>query len=91
VAARILLPRATGKRPHQVAVGDGAVWVTSAGTRRGTANLLWQVDPASNQVIGTLDLGPTSAGGIPNSVAAGNGAVWLGGMTQGSIVRLEPS
>jgi hypothetical protein len=48
------------------------------------------VDPASNQVIGTLDLGPTSAGGIPNSVAAGNGALWIGGMTKGSIVRLEP-
>jgi YVTN family beta-propeller protein len=90
VAARIPLPRPTEQRPHQVAVGDGAVWVTSASPRRGTANLLWRVDPASNQVIGTLDLGPTSAGGIPNSVAAGNGAVWVGGMTKGSILRLEP-
>jgi virginiamycin B lyase len=90
VAARVLLPRTREQRPHQVAVGDGAVWVTSASTRRGTANLLWRVDPASNLVAGTLDLGPTSAGGIPNSVAAGNGAVWVGGMTKGSIVRLEP-
>ena len=90
VAARIPLPGTTGQRPHQVAVGDGAVWVTSASPRRATANLLWRVDPASNQVIGTLDLGPTSAGGIPNRVAAGDGAVWVGGMTKGSIVRLEP-
>ena len=90
VAARVLLPRTTDQRPHQVAVGDGAVWVTSASPRSGTANLLWRVDPASNQVTGTLDLGPTSAGGMPNSVAAGNGAVWLGGMTRSSIVRLEP-
>jgi YVTN family beta-propeller protein len=90
VVARVLLPKTTEQRPHQVAVGDGAVWVTSAATRRGTANLLWRVDPASNQVTGTLDLGPTSAGGIPNSVAAGNGAVWVGGITKGSIVRLEP-
>jgi YVTN family beta-propeller protein len=90
VAARVVLPRTTEQRPHQVAVGEGAVWVTSASPRRGTANLLWRVDPASNQVIGTLDLGPTAAGGIPNSVAAGDGAVWLGGMTKGSIVRLEP-
>jgi YVTN family beta-propeller protein len=90
VAARVLLPKTTEQRPHQVAVGDGAVWVTSASPRRGTANLLWRVDPASNQVIGTLDLGPTSAGGMPNSVAAGNGAVWVGGMTKGSILRLEP-
>jgi virginiamycin B lyase len=90
VAARVLLPRTTEQHPHQVAVGDGAVWVTSASPRRGTANLLWRVDPASNQVIGTLDLGPTSAGGMPNSVAAGDGAVWVGGMTKGSIVLLEP-
>jgi virginiamycin B lyase len=90
VAARVLLPRTDDQRPHQVAVGDGVVWVTSAGTRRDAANLLWRVDPASNQVIGTLDLGPTAAGGMPNSVAAGDGAVWLGGMTKGSIIRLEP-
>jgi virginiamycin B lyase len=91
VAARIPLPRTTDQRPHQVAVGDGAVWVTSASPRRGTANLLWRVDPASNQVIGTLDLGPTAAGGIPNRVAAGDGAVWVGGITKGFIARLEPS
>jgi virginiamycin B lyase len=70
VVARVLLPGTTEQAPHQVAVGDGAVWVTSAGA---------------------LDLGPTSAGGIPNSVAAGNGAVWVGGITKGSIARLEPA
>jgi virginiamycin B lyase len=90
VAARVLLPETADQQPHQVAVGDGAVWVTSASPRSATANLLWRVDPASNQVTGTLDLGPTAAGGIPNSVAAGNGAVWVGGITKGSIVRLEP-
>jgi virginiamycin B lyase len=91
VVARVLLPRTAEQQPYRVAVGDGAVWVTSAGARRGAANLLWRVDPVSNQVTGTLDLGPTSAGGIPNSVAAGNGAVWVGGATKGSIARLEPS
>jgi streptogramin lyase len=65
--------------------------VTSAGTRRGADNLLWRVDPASNRVTGTLDLGSTAAGGMPNSVAAGDGAVWVGGITKGSIVRLEPA
>ena len=90
VAARIPLPETAGQRPHRVAVGEGAVWATSASPRRGTANLLWRVDPSSNQVTGTLDLGPTSAGGIPNSVAAGNGAVWVGGATKGAITRLEP-
>jgi streptogramin lyase len=65
--------------------------VTSASPRRGAANLLWRVDPVSNQVTGTLDLGPTAAGGIPNSVAAGDGAVWVGGITKGFIARLEPN
>jgi YVTN family beta-propeller protein len=91
VAARIPLPKTTDQRPHQVAVGEGAVWVTSISPSRGTANLLWRVDPVSNQVTGTLDLGPTSAGAIANRVAAGNGAVWVGGSTQGSVLRLEPT
>jgi virginiamycin B lyase len=91
VAARIPLPRTTDQRPYQVAVGDGAVWVTSASPSSAAANLLWRVDPESNRVTGTLDLGPTSAGGIPNSVTAGNRAVWVGGTTKGSIARLEPS
>jgi streptogramin lyase len=90
VVARVLLPRTSGQRPHQVAVGEGAVWVTSAGTRTGTVNLLWRVNPASNRVIGTLDLGPTSAGGMPNSVTVGDGAVWVGGATKGSLALLEP-
>jgi hypothetical protein len=64
--------------------------VTSAGTRADTVNLLWRVNPASNRVTGTLDLGPTSAGGMPNSVAVGDGAVWVGGATKGSMVLLEP-
>jgi YVTN family beta-propeller protein len=91
VAARVPLPKTGDQRPHQVAVGEGAVWVTSTSPRRQARNLLWRVDPVSNQVTGTLDLGPTSAGGIPNRVAAGNGAVWVGGSTQGSILRLEPT
>jgi streptogramin lyase len=90
VVARVLLPRATDQRPHRVAVGEGAVWVTSASTRRGTANLLWRVDPASNQVTGTTDLGPTPAMGIPNSVAAGHGSIWVAGANVDSALRLQP-
>jgi hypothetical protein len=74
-----------------VAVGEGAVWVTSAGAGGGTANLLWRVDPASNQVTDTTDLGPTTAGGIPNHVAAGYGAVWAAGTDLDSFTRLQPS
>jgi len=91
VAARVPLPKTTDQRPHEVAVGEGAVWVTSASPRREAENLLWRADPVSNQITGTLGLGPTSAGGIPNRVAAGNGAVWVGGSTQSSVLRLEPT
>ena len=90
VVARVLLPRATDQRPHQVAVGEGAVWVTSASTRKATANLLWRVDPASNQVSGTTDLGPSPATGVPNSVGAGYGSVWVAGADADSALRLQP-
>jgi virginiamycin B lyase len=90
VVARVLLPRTTDQEPHQVAVGDGAVGVTSASPRGGTANLLWRVDPASNQVTSTTDLGPTAAGGLPNDVAAAYGAVWAAGADLDSLFRVQP-
>ena len=90
VVARVPLPRTTDQEPHQVAVGDGAVWVTSASPRGGTANLLWRVDPASNQVTSTTDLGPTAAGGLPNDVAAAYGAVWAAGADLDSLFRVQP-
>jgi hypothetical protein len=80
----------TDHLPHHLAVGDGAVWVTSASPRADTGNLLWRVDPATNQVTGTTDLGP-AAGGVPNGVAAGYGAVWTAGADVESLLRLEPS
>jgi hypothetical protein len=64
--ALVLLPRMTDHLPHHLAVGDGAVWVTSASPRADTANLLWRVVPATNQVTGTTDLGP-AAGGVPTA------------------------
>jgi hypothetical protein len=90
VAARVQLPRTTDQRPHEVVVGEGAVWVTSASAGRGTANLLWRVDPASNQLTSTTDLGPTAAGGLPNDVAAGYGAVWAAGAHLDSLFRVQP-
>jgi virginiamycin B lyase len=90
VVARVLLPRTADQEPHQVAVGDGAVGVTSASPRGGTANLLWRVDPASNQVTSTTDLGPTAAGGLPNDVAAAYGAVWAAGPDLDSLFRVQP-
>ena len=88
MAARVQLPRTTDQAPHHVAVGDGAVWVTSA-SARGHRQPPVAVDPASNQLTSTTDLGPT-AGGLPNDVAAGYGAVWAAGTDLDSLTRLQP-
>jgi hypothetical protein len=48
------------------------------------------VDPASNQVTSTTDLGPTAAGGLPNDVAAAYGAVWAAGADLDSLFRVQP-
>ena len=51
---------------------------------------LWRVDPTSNQVDGTTDLGPSPAAGVPNGVAAGYGSVWVAGADADSALRLQP-
>jgi streptogramin lyase len=60
-----------------VAVGAGAVWVTSPGK-----NTLARIDPSSNRVVAT----------IPDvcrcSVAADDSAVWVAG--PGSVLRIDP-
>ena len=81
---QVQLPRTTDQAPHHVAVGDGAVWVTSAsaGAHRQPPVA---VDPASNQLTSTTDLGPTAAGGLPDDVAAGYEAVWAAGTDLGLV------
>jgi YVTN family beta-propeller protein len=67
VAARIPLPRTTQQRPHQVAVGDGAIWVTSAGARRAppTCSGGWTRRPTRSSAPWTS--GPPRPGASPTA------------------------
>ena len=88
--ARLLAGR--GPAVAELPEEDAEVWraVRALPRRQGTANLLWRVDPGSNQVNGTTDLGPTPATGTPNGVAAGHGSVWVAGADVESLLRLAP-
>lgn len=61
-----------------VAVGVGAVWVTS-----GRDNTLARIDPTSNRVVATIPVE------CPWSVAADETAVWVAG--PGSVMRIDPA
>jgi streptogramin lyase len=54
--------------PERVAVGQGAVWVTSIGQH----SALWRIDPSSNETIAVIPLPPTA-----RRVATGAGYVWV--------------
>jgi DNA-binding beta-propeller fold protein YncE len=76
LVAMIRLPFA----PTDVAVGDGAVWVTSELDDR-----LERVDPSTNRVTATIPVG-RGAG----AVAVGAGAVWVGDEVDRAISRVDP-
>ena len=76
LAATIPLPFA----PTDVAVGDGAVWVTSA-----LADTLARIDPSTNHVTAAI-----SAGQGAGAVAVGAGSVWVADQIGGTITRINP-
>jgi Tol biopolymer transport system component/glutamine cyclotransferase len=61
------IPFAAGNAPAVALIGYGSVWVNS---HRG--NLLYRIDPETNLVIATIDVGQLSCGS-----AMGAGRVWL--------------
>jgi streptogramin lyase len=65
-----------------VAVGLGAVWVTSDGGR------LYRIDPNSNRVVATILVGGPIVG-----VATGGGYVWVTRPTEGigELIRVDPA
>jgi DNA-binding beta-propeller fold protein YncE len=73
-------PIEIGRGPLRLAVGEGAVWVTSAAD--GT---LSAIDPGTRRVVGTrLRLGAGVSG-----VAAGEGAVWVSSSRTGSVLKVD--
>ena len=57
-----------GHVPAQVAVGQGSVWVASQ-----CAGTLSRIDPATNRVVGTIELGYH-----PQVVAVDGDFAWVG-------------
>jgi streptogramin lyase len=90
VLSRTALPLAAAQHPWQVAAGDGAVWVTSASDRLGTARVLWRVGPATGRLAGSMTLGPASSRRIPDAVATGDGTLWVATGDAGAVLRLAP-
>ena len=67
--------------PKDVAVGEGAVWVSSQ-----LDDTLSRVDPATGAVTDTTSVGAGAAG-----VAAGGGSVWVANSIDGTISRVDPA
>lgn len=61
-----------------VAVADGIVWVA------GLERQVFAVDPASAEVLRTIDVG-----GAPRGIAARDGDIWVSLRDEGTVVRLE--
>jgi DNA-binding beta-propeller fold protein YncE/predicted Ser/Thr protein kinase len=76
LVAAIPLPFA----PTDVAVGDGAVWVTSA-----RASALARIDPSTNHVTAAIPAGQGAG-----AVAVGAGSVWVADQVGGAIRRIDP-
>jgi YVTN family beta-propeller protein len=86
---------AHGLSPTSLAVGGGAVWVTSrfvslsevSLTRRvppSKTGTVSRIDPANNAVIATIPVGHD-----PFSIAVGDGAVWVANRTDFSVSRID--
>jgi virginiamycin B lyase len=60
---------------------DGALWVTSAGTRT-----LSRIDPTSGEVLATVDVGPGA-----RFLAIDETSVWVMNSGDGTVSRVDPS
>jgi YVTN family beta-propeller protein len=69
-----------GPSPSAVAVGEGAVWVTSKDDRT-----VSRIDPGTNSVAKT-----GAAGAGPTALAVGAGVVWIANNVDWTLVRIDP-
>jgi streptogramin lyase len=77
--------------PTDIAYGEGSVWATvhigrhdEAEPIEGNGGQLVRIDPVTNAVIATVDVGPR-----PYFVTTGFGAAWTGNATGGSVSRVD--
>jgi YVTN family beta-propeller protein len=79
-SGRLVADVPVGTTPTDVAVGEGAAWVTN--TASGTVD---RVDPSTRTVRQTIRVG---AG--PTGVAVGEDSVWVTNTLDGSVSRIDP-
>ena len=79
------------EKPTDVVVGEGAVWATVHVGRAGqfepipgNEGRIARIDPATNEVVALLDVGPR-----PYFLATGFGAAWTGNATGASVSRID--
>ena len=66
--------------PRLVAVGEGAVWVTSV-----LDDAIWRIDPARNRITAKVAVPP----GV-SAIATGGGAVWVASSKARVVSRVDP-
>jgi YVTN family beta-propeller protein len=76
-------PFGAGSYPTAVGIGEGAVWVATAGAKPA----LLRIDPLTNRILARLTLPRTA---VPSAVAAGEGAVWVADLFSDTVLRIEP-
>src|SRR5262249_14266062 len=69
----------TGATPSHIAVGKGAAWVTNA-----DSNTVSRIDPATKQLVDTIDVGSE-----PSGIAVGHGAVWVANSLDGTVSEIN--
>jgi DNA-binding beta-propeller fold protein YncE/predicted Ser/Thr protein kinase len=74
-------PIAVGRGPLHLAVGQGAVWATSA-----PDGTLSRIDPATREPLGA----PLRLGRGVSGVAVGAGSVWVTRPRSGRLLRVDP-
>lgn len=85
-AAEVRLPDGTisirvGEAPSEVAVGEGALWVSNSGEQT-----VSRIDPETNRVALTVPLS-----GMPGDLAVGEGGeVWAASPDLGAVQRIDP-
>jgi YVTN family beta-propeller protein len=67
---------------HDVAVGEGSVWVTGDMVDR----RVWRLEPRTGRILATIRL-PVA----PRTIAAGSGGVWITAPIDDVVVRIDPA
>jgi DNA-binding beta-propeller fold protein YncE len=81
-----------GKHPLGIVVTPRAVWVANDGLATPDIPSLSRIDPASNKVVATIPLGPTSACcALHMGVTVAGGAVWVVVPQANMLVRIDPA